>query len=82
MVASGDGKVCNPEDSEKYVSVYLGSFMSLDPCGRYHHCNSPNGLTNKCVAFWRRLESAALCAGGCIDSGEGDPTDIYFTYPL
>ena len=62
----------------EYLSTYLGSYMSLDPCGRYHHFLSINGATNKCEAFWERLESAANDLDGWIESGEGDPTDIYF----
>lgn len=62
-------------------SIYLGSFMSLDPCGRYHHAISPNGLTQKCLNFWESLDHAADKLNGWIESGEGDPTDIYFCLP-
>jgi hypothetical protein len=68
------GEECN------YHSLYLGSYMSLDPCGRYHHAISPNGVTSKCMAYWERLEKAAQVVGGWIEAGEGDPTDIYFCY--
>lgn len=61
-------------------SEYLGSFMSLDPCGRYHHMLSPNSATSECVAYWDMLDEAAGKAGGYITGGEGDPTDIYFTW--
>ena len=62
----------------RYKSCYLGSFMSLDPCGRYHHILSPNGSSNRCEAYWKALDKAAYRLGGWIGSGEGDPTDIYF----
>ena len=65
-------------DGNRIKSIYLGSFMSLDPCGRYHHCISPNGITSKCERFWETLESVASELGGWTESGEGDPTDIYF----
>jgi len=65
-------------EGNEYKSIYIGSYMSLDPCGRYHHIISPNGVTGKCVAFWERLDKAATELGGWIDCGEGDPTDIYF----
>ncbi len=61
-----------------FLHAYLGSFMHLDPCGRYHHCLSPNGATTRCEGFWLSLEKAADKLGGCISSGEGDPTDIFF----
>jgi hypothetical protein len=67
---------------DPYKSVYLGSFMSLDPCGRYHHAISPNGVTNRCMAYWKRLDRAAYEAGGWIESGEGDPTDVFFCMPI
>jgi hypothetical protein len=65
----------------QYQSAYIGSYMSLDPCGRYHHCLSPNGATSRCEAFWEALEKAADRLGGWIEGGEGDPTDIYFCIP-
>ena len=66
------------EGEDLIYSVYLGSFMFLDPCGRYHHCISPNGLTNRCINYWESLDKAADRLSGWIESGEGDPTDIYF----
>jgi hypothetical protein len=70
------------EDEGTYKSIYLGSFMSLDPCGKYHHILSPNGATSRCEAFWERLERAANELNGWIETGEGDPTDIYFCMPV
>jgi hypothetical protein len=66
---------------EPYMSTYIGSFMSLDPCGRYHHALSPNGVSNRCARFWENLESVASELGGWIEPGEGDPTDIFFCMP-
>lgn len=74
----------SPDMSEQtgaYKSVYLGSFMALDPCGRYHHLISPNGITNRCMAYWEQLEACASELGGWVESGEGDPTDIFFCMP-
>jgi hypothetical protein len=68
-------------DGNKIKSTYLGSFMSLDPCGRYHHAISPNNVTSRCERFWENLEECASELGGWIESGEGDPTDIYFCMP-
>ena len=69
---------CEDLDGNRIKSTYLGSFMSLDPCGRYHHCISPNGVTSKCERFWTNLGEIASDLGGWTESGEGDPTDIYF----
>lgn len=61
-------------------SVYLGTFMALDPCGRYHHTIAPNLVTQNCLDYWENLDAAADRLDGYISSGEGDPCDIYFTY--
>lgn len=62
---------------EPYQMTFLGSFISLDPCGRYHHVISPNGLTAKCTRFWASLEETAHELNAWIQEGEGDPTDIF-----
>lgn len=68
-------------EGNRIKSTYLGSVMSLDPCGRYHHAISPNGITSRCARFWENLETVASDLGGWTESGEGDPTDIYFCMP-
>lgn len=65
-----------------YMSVYLGTFMALDPCGRYHHMRSPNGITAKCERFWKRLDRAAEELDCWIMSGEDAPCDIYLCKAL
>jgi hypothetical protein len=77
-------EVVKAEDSfhdEDCRSIYLGSYLDLDPCGKYHHALSPNGLTRKCEEFWENLEAAAEELGGWIEAGEGDPLDTYFCMP-
>jgi len=68
------------DEGRTFKSVYLGSFMSLDPCGRYHHILSPNGITGRCEQFWESIEKVAGELHGAISSGEGDHTDIYFEF--
>jgi len=70
------------DEDIQYKSVYIGSWMFLDPCGRYHHIISPNGLTQRCVNFWESLDKAANRLNGWVESGEGDPTDIFFCKAL
>ena len=62
-----------------YRTVYVGSFMSLDPCGKYHHVISPNGITDECERFWEELEAELDNRGLSLECGEGDPTDIFAT---
>jgi hypothetical protein len=65
------------EPDGDYWSNFLGSYMSLDPCGKYHHFLSPNGVTKKCNQFWENLDRAASELNCWIESGEGDPCDIF-----
>jgi hypothetical protein len=69
--------IVDAPDGEKYLSAYIGSFMSLDPCGRYHHLLSPNGITSACAEFWETLDCIARNLGFWVEFGEGDPTDVF-----
>ena len=65
-------------DNDKSVEFwYLGSFLDLDPCGKYHHCISPNGITKKCETFWNELETIATELNCWTQSGEGNSLDIF-----
>lgn len=76
-IVDNNWKAVFGDEPDKIKSVYLGSYMSLDPCGRYHHILSPNGVTKKCLKFWEDLENVAESIKCYITVGEGDPTDIY-----
>ena len=65
-------------DEGYYNSYYIGSYLYLDPCGKYHHVISPNGVTQRCINYWKSLDKAANKLGGWIESSEGDPLDTYF----
>lgn len=67
---------------DAYMSIFLGSYLTLDPCGKYHHVLSRNGATKKCETFWDRVNAAADEVGGWISSGEGDALDIFFCMPI
>ena len=68
------------EEGNVFKSAYIGTYMHLDPCGRYHHFLSPNGITKKCEQFWESLEKMAEELHGNITCGEGNATDIYFQF--
>lgn len=65
------------DDDEKVDSYYLGSYMSLDPCGKYHCILSNNDMTAECNLYWETLEQVAEELDCWITSGENDPTDIF-----
>jgi hypothetical protein len=65
----------NPDDN--YQMNYLGSYMSLDPCGKFHHFLSPNGIQKKCERYWDNMEKACNNLDIWLESGEGDGCDVY-----
>lgn len=69
-------------DPITYNSVYLGSFMSLDPCGKYHCGMILNGIQKRCENFWSTMDRIAEELHGFIEFGEDDPTDVYFCRPV
>lgn len=75
----GDAYVYEDMGGNVIASLYLGSYLHLDPCGRYHHMLSPNGATRRCEDFWDSLERQLDKRGLGMEGGEGDPADIYVT---
>lgn len=63
-------------DENEYYSIYLGSFLSLDPCGKYHHLLSLNGIKKSCENFWERFNECAESLNCWISSSEGDELDV------
>jgi hypothetical protein len=63
----------DPDNTDNVLaSMYLGTTMGLDPCGRLHHMLSPNGVTDECVTFWEDLESELEERGLFLFGDEGD----------
>lgn len=71
---------CRPDaDSDTEVrGVFVGTVFALDPCGRYHHMLSPNGVTRRCEQFWESLDRQLDKRGLSLECGP-DPCD-YFAY--
>ena len=67
-------------ENQSYKSVYLGTYMSLDPCGKFHHVLSPNEITKRCEQFWNSMEKVAEELGGIIHESEGDGCDVIFSW--
>jgi hypothetical protein len=66
------------EDGEEYEQLFLGSFMSLDPCGKFHCMLVPNEPTKKCDRYWYNLNKAAEELGGWLGDSNGDFCDVMF----
>ena len=60
-----------------YTGNVKGTAMYLDPCGKYHHVLSPNGITKKCTQFWESLYGIANDLNMWIEPGEGDLCDVF-----
>lgn len=43
------------ECNQKLYKVYLGNFIELDPCNKYHDIFSLNGITKRCEKFWNNI---------------------------
>ncbi len=64
-------------EKKRIKSVFLGTYMALDPCGRYHSAFSPNSITKECETFWDTMEDIAGELNCWIETGEGDPCDLF-----
>ena len=70
------------DEGDEYQSNFLGSYMSLDPCGRYHNFLSPNGVQKKCERYWENMDTACDKLGMWLSAGEGDLCDIFLNKPI
>jgi hypothetical protein len=65
--------------------LYLGSVLSLSPSGKYYTPFANGNITAKEAkadeAWYAAMDRAAEKHGGSIESGEGDPCDLYFAVP-
>jgi hypothetical protein len=78
---SGNETLSLSDDKDGIIAArFLGSYLSLDPCGRYHHMLSPNGITNRCQRFWENMEESAEELGAWIESGQCDSLDIFLSW--
>ena len=64
------------DDENEYYSNYLGSYLSLDPCGKFHHFLSPNGVKKSCENFWERFHTCAESLNCWIGGSDGDGLDV------
>lgn len=65
--------------------LYLGSVLSLSPSGKYYTPFANSNVTFKEArvdeAWYAALDRAAEKFSGSIESGEGDPCDLFFALP-
>ena len=62
-------------------SAYLGSVMSLTPSGKFYMpwtTNQTNDDVDRDSRWFEALEKAAIKFDGRVETGEDDPTDLYF----
>jgi len=69
-------------DSDGHVgSAYLGSVMANAPSGKYYMpwtTNQTADDVDRDSRWYAALDEVAVRFSGWIESGEGDPTDLYF----
>lgn len=56
--------------------VFIGTVFALDPCGRFHSMFTGEAPV-KCQQFWESLERQLEKRGLSLESGEGDPCDVF-----
>lgn len=69
------------DDDGHVGSSYLGSVMSLTPSGKFYMPWTTNQTADdveRDQRWFTALEAVASKYDGWIESGEGDPTDLYF----
>jgi hypothetical protein len=78
----GDDGCTDGCDSAGHVGeCYLGSVMSLAPSGKFYTAwttNQTSDDVDKDSRWYAALDKVAEKSQGWIESGEGDPTDLYF----
>lgn len=62
---------------DDYYSAYLGSFLDLDPCRRFHCVISPNGISRRCENYWKNLGDVASKLNCWIEGGDVDGLDVF-----
>lgn len=64
-------------DHDPYCVVYIGTVMSVDPCGRYHHflCDNPDE-SQYCYEFWEALYELIDNSEDLIELPSDDPCDF------
>jgi hypothetical protein len=76
-----DNAEYDPEAEGKIGRVFLGTVFGLYPSGKYYMpwtTNQTSADETRDGAYHDALEQLAEENGGWIESGEGDPCDVYF----
>lgn len=73
----GDAVVYDDGAGNLIARAFVGTVMSLDPCGRFHPLLAPSSPTEDCEAFWADLEDDLNARGIALMAGEGDPCDLF-----
>jgi len=87
IVADAKGNPCEldqGEDTPRGV-CYLGTVMSIYPSGKYYMpwcTNQTSHDEQRDEAFGEALEEKAAEFHGWIETGEGDPCDLFFALTL
>ena len=71
----------DPDVEDDICSIFLGTVFALTPSGKYYMPWACSNVTeeeaNKDEAWFEALEAVASEYDGWVESGEGDPCDIF-----
>jgi hypothetical protein len=82
--ATGEEVECWQNPGSVYRSTFLGTVFSIFPSGKYYMPWACSNVTEEEAEndsiFSEVLERVAGEMGGSVESGEGDPCDLFFTF--
>jgi hypothetical protein len=67
-------------DDEKYIAVYYGNVLDLNPSGKYYMpwtSNQTEDDVDNDTVFWEEVEKVLSASDLWVESGEGDALDIF-----
>jgi hypothetical protein len=67
-------------EEEKYISVYYGNILGINPSGKYYTCWTTNQTeedVNEDSLTWETIEEKLSELNLWVESGEGDALDIF-----
>lgn len=67
-------------DDEKYITVYYGNVLDLNPSGKYYMpwcSNQTEEDVDNDTIFWEEVESVLSASDLWVESGEGNALDIF-----
>lgn len=77
----GHADVQEDDDGNRVKSIFVGTVFALLPSGKYYQPWASGNVTEdearKDEAWFEQAEDELACIGASLESGEGDPCDLF-----